>query len=384
LAIGGARSVQAETVGSEPLLPNQNRVFPDALESDNVASRDRQTLPTSTHASDLANFVVAGADNFNPGLQLPPPQPENFNPPAYSQAGATPGRGLEKLLTDFRNDHDNFGQHNRFIEETAQFRLESGDIIRFKTGFNSFEQRRVESVSNIPIQVGWEKKIGNFNVRAAAGVDVFDRLSASPNLDLEAGAPILPSVTLTGVVEQGAYKANAQTLENHISAWRLGPNIYWQIDRDTSFFALYRWGSYSDGNTEQQSFSRLERKFGQFSIAANLFTWSFEKDAESRKGYFSPPDFLVYSGEIAWQGNVFEWLRCRAAVTLGRQRLKGDFSGGNSYQALCTAKLSPSINKSNDKRQAVNLIKTRLRIGESNLKPDHFTVRQWVKHAATG
>lgn len=305
---------------------------------------DRQAVSHSVAANgDTAKFMIAGADNFNPGLQLPPPKSEEFNPTGAfaQQESSTPG--LERLQTDFRNDQDNFGQHNRFIEETAQFRLSNGDRIHFKTGFNSFEQSNVEAVHNIPLQAGWEGKLGSLKLRAAAGVDIFNRLPATPNLELGVEAPILPNVTLTGVVEQGAYKFNAQTLENRISAWRLGPNVSWQIDRDTSLFALYRWGSYSDGNTEQQSFSRLERKFGQVSLAANLFTWSYANNAEVRKGYFSPPDFLAYSGELAWEGDVFKSLRCRIAASLGRQRLNGAFSSGNSYQARCTVKVSPRL-----------------------------------------
>jgi hypothetical protein len=366
--LGGLNPGQAETISSTALPPTHSSGSESPLQALTSAAALKhpqttagETIAVPNHSSsdlssfdpvgfdpsnsdpvdfDPSSFKLAGADNFNPGLQLSPPPPEQFNP---TDAGVAPVPGLEKLRTDFRNDHDNFGQQNRFIEETAQFRLQSGDIVRFKTGFNLFKQRQVESVRNIPLQVGWEKRIGNFNFRAAAGIDVFDRLATAPNLELEVSAPILPSITLTGTVEQGIYKSNAQTLENGISAWRLGPNVYWQIDQDTSLFALYRWGSYSDGNTEQQSYTRLERKFGQFSIAANLFTWSYERNAEARKGYFSPPDFLVYSGEVAWQGDLFQWLRCRLATTLGRQRINGDFSGASSYQALCTVKVSPNV-----------------------------------------
>lgn len=298
---------------------------------------------TQYYSSDPAQFTLAGADNFNPGLELPPPKPEEYKSIDASGEQLSQKVGLESLQTDFRNDRDNFDQHNRFIEETAQFRLSNGDRLHVKTGFNSFEQAGVESVHNIPIQTGWEGKLGKFKLQAATGVDLYDRLPATPYLNLEVATPILPNVTLTGVVEQGAYKFNARTLDNRISAWRLGTNLYWQIDRYTSLFALYRWGSYSDGNTEQQSFSRLERKFGQFSVAANLFTWSYATDVEARKGYFSPPDFLTYNGELAWEGDVLKPLRCRLAAILGRQRLNGAFAGGNSYQARCSVKVSPNL-----------------------------------------
>ena len=318
---------------------NQPLTAVAALSNWQVGSPEHPNVVDGIAASSL---MIAGADNFNPGLKLPPPKSETFHPSSSTLRGSTV-KGLERLQTDYRNDRDNFGQHNRWMEQTAQFRLQSGDQIRFKTGFNVFSQRKVESVSNLPLQLGWEHKLGNFNLNVAAGIDVFDRLPISPNVALEVVAPLFPSVTLTGVVEQGAYKSNAQTLGHGISALRYGTNLYWQMDKNTSLFALYRRGNYSDDNREEQLFSRLEHKFGQFSIAANLFTWSFDQNAESRKGYFSPPDFLLYSGEVAWQGNVFPFLRCRLAAALGRQRLNGVFIGGNTYQTLCTVKVAPNI-----------------------------------------
>jgi hypothetical protein len=341
--VSGLNSAHAGSKDSLPLATIFSKdILLDQPHSYSVELRDRPSAVPS-HA---APFSIAGADNFNPGLQLPPPKPEELQP--SSSSGEQPSQnsqkvGLESIQTEFRNDRDSFGQHNRFTEETAQFRLSNGDRLHAKTGLNSFEQSKIEPVQNIPLAAGWEGKLGSFNLRAATGVDLYNRLPATPYLNLEVAAPLLPNVTLTGVVEQGAYKFNAQTLENRISAWRLGSNLYWQIDRQTSLFALYRWGRYSDSNTEQQSFSRLERKFGQFSLAANLFTWSYANNVEKRKGYFSPPDFLTYNGELAWEGNVLQPLRCRLAAVLGRQRINGAFSSGNSYQARCTVKVSPNV-----------------------------------------
>ncbi|WP_414541918.1 hypothetical protein [Nostoc sp. CCY0012] len=108
-------------------------------------------------------------------------------------------------------------------------------------------------------------------------------------------------------------------------------------------FALYRWGSYNDGNSERQSFSRLERKLGQFSVSANLFTWNYAREVERQSGYFSPPDFLVYNAELGWEGDLFDTLRCRFAITLEQQRLNGKFDNANSYQTGFKAKLAPDI-----------------------------------------
>ncbi|MBW4522352.1 MAG: hypothetical protein KME16_22080 [Scytolyngbya sp. HA4215-MV1] len=322
-----------------------------------VAKRDQSTIAPDSASWEIVNqddlqpvksngtpVIIAGADNFNPALQLLPPQPETFelpNPPTVSPANSA--IALEALTTDFRSDYDNFGQQNQFIEETARFRLPNDEALRVKTGFNTFQQRGVESIINIPLQVGWEGKWGPFKLRPTAGVDIFDRLSLKPNLNLEIETKLFRNITLMGVVEQAPYKFNAKTLDNEISAWHFGTNLFWQIDRDTSLFSLLRFGNYNDGNHEQQSFTRLERKFGDFFAAANLFNWSYDNNFETRSGYFSPPDFLVYNGEIGWQGDVFKFLRCRVAASLGRQRLNGDYSGARSYQAHCTAKLSPNF-----------------------------------------
>ncbi|MDZ8086134.1 MAG: hypothetical protein RMY16_11320 [Nostoc sp. DedQUE12b] len=316
-------------------------------------------------------ILLAAPENFNPDLRLPPslpkppqqnssppslPEPpqQNSNPPKTPTEAKTPDAVLESIHTDYRYDTDNFGQTNFFLEPTVQFRLRNGNKIFFKTGFNFFEQRGVESITNFPLQVGWQGKIGQVTLQTAAGVDVFNRLPTAINLNVKVDAPISPprvsssgrllsAVIISGNLEQGPYKSNARTLDNQITAWRFGPDLYWQIDRDTSLFSSLRLGSYNDGNSEVQSFSRLERKFGQFSLAANLFTWSYDRDLERTSGYFSPPDFLVYNGEVAWEGNIANFLRCRLAANLGRQRLKGEFDNANTYQTRCTVKLSPSI-----------------------------------------
>ncbi|WP_157453225.1 hypothetical protein [Coleofasciculus chthonoplastes] len=304
------------------------------------------------YPSDQSPLLIAAPENFNPGLRLPPESPELPSQPS-SASSSTEWIVLEGLTTDFRYDHDNFDQRNLFVEETAQFRLRNGNIVRFKTGLNSFEHPDVDSVTNIPIQVGWEGKIDQVTVEVAGGVDWFDRLPTALNLSARVEAPIAAKVSPTGelesgifpafIVEQAPYKFNAETLDNQITAWRFGPNLYWQIAPDTSFFTFLRVGLYNDGNQEWQSFSRLEQKMGQFYLAANLFTWSYQEDLETQNGYFSPPDFLVYNAEIGWEGDIFEFLSCRLAATLGRQRLDGEFDNANGYEARCTAKISPNV-----------------------------------------
>lgn len=295
--------------------------------------------------------LMAVPENFNPGLRLPP-APLPSQAPASTEP-VTPGVKLESLTIDFRRNADKFGQRNLFIEETAQFRLRNGNRFRIKTGFNSFVERQVESVTNIPLQVEWQGKVDRVNLTLGGGVDLFDHLPTALNLNAKAELPLAIKVTPSGqlrsgiivsaVVEQGPYKANAQTLNNQITAWRFGPSIYWQIEPNTSLYSSLRLGSYNDGNFEQQSFSRLEHKIGEFSVAANLFNWIYTHDVQETSGYFSPPDFLVLNGEVAWEGKVFKNLRCRVSAALGRQRLGGGWSRGNTYQGRCTAKLSPNV-----------------------------------------
>lgn len=287
-------------------------------------------------------LISAGPDNFNPGLQLPSPELEQIKP-SSSAPEPTPVFKLESIQTDFRLDRNNFDEYNQITEATAQFQLRNGNKLSIKAGRDTFDQPGIDAITNVPIQIGWEGKLGSVNLRAAAGADFFDRLPTAPNLNVQADIPISPSATISAVVEQGPYKFNAKTLDNRISAWRFGPNLYWQIDPQSSFFSLLRLGSYSDGNVEVQSFSRLERKIGQFFVALNLFTWSYQDDAQENKGYFSPPDFLVYNGEIGWEGDVFKFLRCRLTTNLGQQRLQGRFDLASTSQARCTAKLSPNV-----------------------------------------
>jgi hypothetical protein len=331
---------------------NSPSEFTQRVTQEKYRSQEPVALP---YRLEPTPFLIAAPENFNPGLRLPPPTPPALTkPPPTSTEPIKPIAVLESIQTDFRNDTDNFGQNILFIEPTAQFRLSNGNRILFQTGFNSFEQRGIDSITNIPFQIGWQGKIGQATLQTAAGVDLFNRLPTTINFNAKVEAPILPpkvsssgrllsGLTLSANLDQAPYKSNARTLENQITAWRFGPDLYWQIDRDTSLFSSLRLGNYNDGNSEIQSFSRLERKVGQFSLAANLFTWSYERDLERTSGYFSPPDFLVYNAEVAWEGNISNFLRCRLSANFGRQRLKGEFDNASTYQSRCTVKLSPNI-----------------------------------------
>ena len=297
---------------------------------------------------DMSNLQANGAENFNPTLEnLPPivipPTSQEDPKETITPVVDLESMKLETVQTNFSNEQDNYGQRNQFIETTAQFRMNNGEKLLIKTGTNSFVLPGVENIINVPLQIGLDGKIGVVKIQPMIGVDVFNRLPPALNLHLNAEVPIAPTVTLSVGIDKEPYKSNAKVLENQISSWRYGPSLYWQIDPKTSLFSTYHRGNYSDGNTEEQSFSRLERKVGQFSISANLFTWGYAQDMQQKSGYFSPPDFLIYSGELAWEGDIAKFLRCHLAASLGEQRVQGKMSSGNTYQVRCTAKISPNI-----------------------------------------
>ena len=291
------------------------------------------------------NIILASPSQLNPSLRLPDPEPLPIEKPTITpkkEPTMVDYAVLDSMTTNFQNDDDKSGQRSQIIEPTWKWRFKDGTIISLQTGFNSFDLTGKKSIYNLPLQFSVEKKLGSLNLNARGGIDIYDRLPTTINFELNASLPVLNGVTLFGFLDQKPYKSNVDTIENQIKIRRFGPNIYWQIDPDTSLFSLYRWGNYSDGNNDQQSFSRLERKFGQFAIAANLFTWSYDRESQSNV-YFSPRDFLVYTGELSWQGDIFNFLNCKLAINAGEQRLNSSFTPANSYQAKCTVKVLPNI-----------------------------------------
>ncbi len=210
----------------------------DLTKIDLFLTQDNENYPIFfLHQLKQKSILIAAPENFNPGLRLPPPKiPDNLSPPSTSTESVKPFAILENLQIDFRNDSDNFGQHNLFIEPTFHFKLHNGNKIFFKTGLDFFEQRGVESVTNIPLQIGWQGKVGQVTLQTAAGVDIFNRLPTAINFNAKVEAPIFPpklsssgrliSVLIVSAnLEQSPYKFNAQTLENQITAWRFGPDL---------------------------------------------------------------------------------------------------------------------------------------------------------------
>ena len=332
-------------------LPEQIQLSPEQIQ---LSPEQIQTVPKPLQTtSDLSRTPQGSAKDLLPISTVaqmpaidPAVQPAAVNP-------QPPLAKLESITTDFRNDTDRNGLLNRIIEPTAQLKLRNGDRLRVTTGVNTFEQPGVQSITNIPLKLGWEHKIGDATLKAGGGIDLFNRLPAAPSLNTGIELPIglkkdetgklMGGAIVSGLVDYGPYKANARTLQNQIKVTHINPSVYWQIDRNTSLYAQYQLGLYNDGNTEHQVVSRLERKFGEFFVAANLFAWNYNFDAEQRSGYFSPQDFLTYNGEIGWEGSVFNALKCRVSANLGEQRLRSQMSNATNYQARCTVPISPNL-----------------------------------------
>lgn len=332
------------------------------------SSSIRKYLGSPTIESSLSPpWLIAGANHFNPDLKLPapsapvtkptpPPIPtpvpsgtpsdgtaqSTNNPSANSatSANSKPFAVLEELKPNINSTWNNSGQVNRTIEQTAIFLLNNGDKLNFTTGYNSYEQPGSPSANNIPLQVEWETKDGLLKIQPGIGLNFLNG-SINPNFSLKANYPVAKGLTVSADISQGPYTFNAQTIGNQISALRYGPSIYWAIDSNTTLFSSLKLGNYSDGNAEVQSFSRIEHKLGDFSVAGNLFTWGYKNPTD--RGYFAPSDFIVYTAEVAWEGTLTNFLKCRVVIPFGGQSTNGLSSDAGGYQTKCTAKLSSNI-----------------------------------------
>lgn len=311
--------------------------------------------------------LLAAPENLNPGLywprspvELPSEQDPNETDPELLEpenAAADPDNvetadaeadakriAWDDLEIDISDSGTNFGQGNRLITPVLTGTLPNGNTLTLSPGFNRFALPDLETVYHIPLTVGWKGAINDVVLEAAGGIDLFNRLPVDTHFKGKAAYPVGNSATVSVNLEQGPYLFNAKTLENGISTWRYGPDLFWQIDEKTSLFSLLRLGHFSDGNREQQSFSRIERKFAKdFAVALNAFNWRFQQNLEANSGYFSPPDFLVLSAEISWQKAITDDLSCRLAGNIGQQRLNGAWALGYGHQALCSVDITPAI-----------------------------------------
>lgn len=297
--------------------------------------------------------VLAAPESLNPALYQSPPKP----PPEIIPTVKEPLQAAENVIEEeqlplwepetltvnFKDSSNNFSQGNLFFEPTISGRLPNGDRLSLTTGFNRLQQPEVTPVFNIPLKLDWQSNIGELATNVGIGLDFFDQLPTAVNFNSNVSIPLGEQAKLSFSVTHSPYKFNATTLNNQIKNWRYGPDLFWQIAPDTTFFSSVRWGRYNDGNREQQSFSRLEQRLGEFKLAANLFNWRYAEDLEAESGYFSPLDFLVVNGEVAWEKEVSDWLRCKVSASGGQQRLAGNWTFAYGYGGTCTAAISDSL-----------------------------------------
>ena len=328
---------------------NRNEVEDIPVESQPQVNPPPQTPKTKTSTVTLPTPTLSNETSIESGTA----DIELKTQPNKKQSIGSSILDVDNLTFDFQSDFDNFGQTNLITKQQIDFNLYNLNLI-FDTGINLFKQDDFETVNNIPLYLSWQTALGKTDLTLTGGVDLFDRLAAVPRFSIKASRPLSSSVTADGKLKSlfvlsaqaqyQAYKFNAETLANEINVWRFTPSIYWQILPDLSLFTLGQYGTFNDSNQEWQSFSRLEKKLGSFSVAVNLFTWNFESDLSETGGYFSPLDFLVYNGELAWKGKMFdETLDCKLSAAFGKQTLEGTTDNAWTYKALCGAQLLDNV-----------------------------------------
>jgi hypothetical protein len=332
--------------------------------------------PTSLHQD------IAQVDNINPQLQVIDPKPENSspanldnppNPDNASNSANHPSDSADKSKSENYNPFNQFiaknfsinsvskgdssGQKNQQTDIQFSFEAPNQDLLRFNTGFQSLKQPHTQSVLHIPLELVWSRQIKPITLEIGGGIHYFDRLSASPSFYTKVQYPVFAHVNSTGKlqsllaisgeIEHSIDKSNPKTIENGIRYWRFQPSIFWQITPNTTLFTLGQVGKLSDSNLEFQSFSRLEHKFDQLedkfgivSVATNLFTWSFQQNLGAANGYFSPPDFLVYTLELGWSKDLTSNFSCGINFAQGQQRSSGKFVQARSLQSNCKIKVS--------------------------------------------
>jgi hypothetical protein len=260
-----------------------------------------------------------------------------------------PAIALKSLTNESSSSVSSLGQGSQASNGTAIFELFNKDLLTVSSGFNIYTQSTVKPIQNIPLKVGWQREIGQYTVSVSTGIDWFSRgpigysFKANAKTEIKIPSKLGKALLLSAEVDYGPYKFNAETIQNRIQYLRARGSLFWQIDSKTSLSSINYVGILNDGNQEFQSFDRIERKIGKFSVAGNLFSWNFSKDLSTQSGYFSPPDFLVYNIELAWEDKITKFLSCRVSATLGQQRANHKFSNANTLQALCSAKITKNI-----------------------------------------
>lgn len=261
--------------------------------------------------------------------EIPSPQPE------FS---------LDNIQIDSSYQSDNFNLKIFSLEPSITFKFSNGHKLSLKSGFISLkDQPFFRDVTIYPVRLGWEGNLEQFALKAGITSYQYDRLPNAVGFDAGINFPILPNLFFGATLERTPMKYAPSTLEipGTSTYTAYGSSLFWLIDPDTSLLGFINFININDGNAGSISLTKLKRNFGQFFLAANLVTTSYAKD--SAPAIFTPQDFLIYNGEIGWQGDLAEGINLRAQVNLGEQRLRGEWTNALYYEIQLTAKLSQAI-----------------------------------------
>ncbi len=181
----GTTNLQAATKNniSSPVLENQNLV-PNLTTVANAVNTEEPSLQPIPSP---------------PPLEQPSPAPES-SPSPNSQEEETHTFGIDNIKINFRNDLDNSGIENQFLEPMAQFHLKNGNTIQVKTGFNTFQQPEIDKIYNIPVTVTYYAEMEPITLQFGIGLDLFNRLPTAVNLNAELDVAVSPSLTLAVIV----------------------------------------------------------------------------------------------------------------------------------------------------------------------------------------
>ncbi len=304
----------------------------------------------STSTRSINNLSEAAPKWLNPELNIPTPTPTPTPPqeqPITSTAAdlySETGRKwltMEELIT---SDRSNFDVKHRW-NQTLLFEEADGRSWYIRTGLEYYlDYENGNSFQLIPLHLGTVlPDVWNTELAVETGFDFSDKGYSTPFFRVAAPVSISDvNYSLDTEFECRAYRFNATTLTNRVNYCRGGPNFFWPISEDLSTFVSYRWGLYSDENSEHQSFARLNQSMGEFNLAGNVFSWTYDNDPDS--GYFSPSDFLVVLGELGFNSSISPDLSCGLVAQLGAQRLDSSWSDARTVEGQCRWQQSDQLN----------------------------------------
>ncbi|NJK59021.1 MAG: hypothetical protein HC918_00330 [Oscillatoriales cyanobacterium SM2_1_8] len=239
---------------------------------------------------------------------------------------------------------DNFNLVITSLEPSFTWQVADRQKLSLKTGFTTLSgQSFFQPVTLYPLRLGWEGVVGPATVQAGITGYTYDRLRPDVGADARITLPLAPGLVVGGSIERTPMKYAPSTLETpHLTNYTVfGPSLFWQVTPTTRLTSFLSFLNVNDGNAGSISFSKVLQQLGQFSLGATLVTTSYARD--SAPNYFTPQDFLIYTGELGWQGDVAPGWNLRLQFNLGEQRIRGEWSNAYYYEAQITAQLAKNI-----------------------------------------